>query len=85
MYDFVEIMACPGGCVSGGGQPFAFGTEPAAQRASVLYGLDEGSHVRFSHENRSIAKIYEEFLGKPMSHKSHALLHVDHSDSDTVK
>ena len=77
-YDFVEIMACPGGCVGGGGQPISDGEELAPERAPVLYGLDEASAIRFSHENPSVLKAYEEFFEKPLSHKSHELLHTDH-------
>ena len=78
-YDFVEIMACPGGCVGGGGQPISDGEELAPERSPILYDLDKGSSLRFSHENPSILKIYEEFLEKPLSHKSHELLHTDHN------
>jgi NADH-quinone oxidoreductase subunit G len=77
-YHFVEIMACPGGCAGGGGQPIWDGQELAEERAEVLYGLDQVSNLRFSHENPSITKVYEEFFGSPLSHKSHELLHTDH-------
>ena len=76
-YDFVEIMACPGGCAGGGGQPIHDGEELAYERGQVLYGLDKISDIRFSHENPSIAKCYEDFLGKPLSHRSHKLLHTN--------
>lgn len=79
-YDFVEIMACPGGCAGGGGQPIEDGKELAGERADVLYGLDKVSNLRFSHENPSVAKCYEDFLGKPLSHKSHELLHTKQKD-----
>ena len=66
---FIEIMACPGGCVNGGGQPL--------QPASVLYKADsEKLEFRKSHENPLIKKVYEEFLGEPNSHKAHELLHT---------
>ena len=77
-YDFVEVMACPGGCVGGGGQPIHDGVEMAPERAPVLYSQDAGMELRFSHENPSITKIYEDYLGKPLSEKSHHLLHTDH-------
>ena len=77
-YDFVEIMACPGGCVGGGGQPISDGEELATDRAPVLYSLDRESKIRFSHENTSILKAYEEYFEKPLSHVSHELLHTDH-------
>ncbi len=76
-YDFVEIMACPGGCVGGGGQPTKDGYEHAAQRGEILYGLDKFSDLRFSHENKAVQLTYEEFLDKPNSHRAHELLHTD--------
>ena len=77
-YDFVEVMACPGGCSGGGGQPISDGFELAGERAQKLYGLDKVSNLRFSHENPSVLKVYADYLEKPLSHKSHALLHTDH-------
>ena len=78
-YHFVEIMACPGGCAGGGGQPIRDGEELAEERCEVLYGLDKQSHLRFSHENPSIKRCYEDYLGEPLSHLAHKLLHTDHS------
>ena len=78
-YDFVEIMACPGGCAGGGGQPIWDGEELAGDRADILYGLDSINDIRFSHENPSVIKCYENYLQKPLSHTSHKLLHTDHS------
>ena len=77
-FDFVEVMACPGGCSGGGGQPIHEGEELAEERASVLYQLDRKAPLRFSHENPAIRKLYEDFLGKPLSAKAEALLHTDH-------
>lgn len=77
-YDFVEVMACPGGCVGGGGQPIHDGCELAEQRSDKLYGLDKHSETRFSHENPDVQKLYEEYFGAPLSEKSHHLLHTDH-------
>ena len=77
-FDFVEVMACPGGCSGGGGQPIHEGEELAEERASVLYQLDRKAPMRFSHENPAIRKLYEDFLGKPLSAKAEALLHTDH-------
>lgn len=77
-YDFVEVMACPGGCVSGGGQPIHDGEEYASCRGSRLYQLDEQRPIRFSHENPDVQRLYEEFLGKPMGRKAHELLHSEH-------
>ncbi|MBR6478422.1 MAG: [Lachnospiraceae bacterium] len=77
-YDFVEIMACPGGCVNGGGQPIHHDGPDVAERADVLYGLDRKNNIRYSHENPEVIKLYEDFLGEPLSHKSHELLHIEH-------
>ena len=77
-YDFVEVMACPGGCVGGGGQPIHDGCELAGSRGGRLYQLDCERELRFSHENPEVQKAYEEFLGKPLSHKAHELLHSGH-------
>lgn len=77
-YDFVEVMACPGGCVGGGGQPIHDGEELAFERGKNLYYLDENANIRFSHENQDIIHMYEEFFEAPMSHKSHMLLHTEH-------
>ena len=77
-YDFVEVMACPGGCVGGGGQPIHDGEELAFQRGQNLYFLDKNANIRFSHENADIIKMYDEFFGKPLSHKAHMLLHTEH-------
>ncbi|MCL2632872.1 MAG: [FeFe] hydrogenase, group A [Coriobacteriia bacterium] len=78
-YDFVEIMTCPGGCVNGGGQPYTDNLAAPYIRGQVLYGLDQRNEYRFSHENPSVALIYEEFLKTPLSEKSHHLLHTDHT------
>ena len=77
-YDFVEIMACPGGCVGGGGQPIHDGVEWKAERAEALYRQDAEMALRFSHENPSIVEIYKAYLGEPLSVRSHHLLHTDH-------
>ena len=76
-YDFVEVMACPGGCAGGGGQPIHDGVECAEQRGNVLWGLDKTSALRFSHENPDVQALYTEFLEKPLSKRSHHLLHTD--------
>lgn len=75
-YDFVEVMACPGGCVGGGGQPVKDGYELAFNRGKKLYFLDENSEIRYSHENKDIIALYDEYFHKPLSHKAHALLHI---------
>ena len=78
-YDFIEVMACPGGCVGGGGQPTCDGEELSLDRGKKLYLIDGEMPLRFSHENPSVIKAYEEFFKKPLSHTAHSLLHVDHS------
>lgn len=84
-YDFVEIMACPGGCAGGGGQPIHDGQELAAERAGVLYELDRANALRFSHENPAVLACYRDFLGQPLSEKAHHLLHTDHRAWDMPK
>ncbi len=81
-YDFVEVMACPGGCAGGGGQPICDGVELADVRAENLYDLDKNSELRFSHENPSVIKAYDDYFQKPLSHKSHQLLHTDLTEWD---
>lgn len=76
-YDFVEVMACPGGCAGGGGQPIHEAREIAGDRGQTLYALDRKRPTRFSHENPNVTTCYEEFLGEPLSHKAHELLHTD--------
>lgn len=78
-YDFVEVMACPGGCVGGGGQPIHDGQELAGTRGDNLYFLDRGNELRFSHENPDILDLYKDYLGAPLSHRAHELLHTDHT------
>ncbi|MGI6192120.1 MAG: NADH-dependent [FeFe] hydrogenase, group A6 [Christensenellales bacterium] len=80
-YHFIEVMGCPGGCVTGGGQPIVaaqmrYFVDPKAARARATYEVDRDMPIRKSHKNPSIIKLYEEFLGKPNSHKSHELLHT---------
>ncbi|MBN1414667.1 MAG: iron hydrogenase small subunit [Bacteroidales bacterium] len=77
----IEIMACPGGCIGGGGQPLHHGKfEILKKRMEAIYREDINKPVRKSHENPYIVKLYEEFLGKPMSEKSHKLLHTHYVD-----
>ena len=78
-YHFVEIMACPGGCVGGGGQPIhCDDIERAHERGQVLYGLDRVSAVRFSHENADVMALYRDELGAPLSEEAEKWLHTDH-------
>lgn len=78
-YHFVEIMACPGGCAGGGGQPIKDGEELAGVRGQNLYELDKNNPLRFSHENPSVQAAYADYFEKPLSHVSHKLLHTDHN------
>lgn len=75
-YHFIEVMACPGGCVGGGGQPYGVTNELRVARAKGLYLDDEAQTVRCSHENPYVQKLYKEFLGAPLSEKAHKLLHT---------
>ncbi len=75
-YHFIEVMACRGGCVGGGGQPYGATDELRKKRAEGLYKDDNQSEIRCSHHNPAIKKLYEEFLGKPLSERSHKLLHT---------
>ena len=76
-YDFVEVMACPGGCSGGGGQPIHDGEDFTAGRAEALYALDRDSAIRFSHENPDVQTLYREYFGQPLSQAAHHLLHTD--------
>ena len=78
-YDFVEVMACPGGCAGGGGQPIVDGEERAEYRGDALWRMDRQEKVRFSHENDEVQALYREYLGKPCGEKAHHLLHTDHT------
>ena len=75
---FIEVMACPGGCLGGGGQPIPTTPEIRQKRADAIYREDAGLPLRKSHENPEIIQIYEEFLGQPLGHKSHELLHTSY-------
>ena len=82
-YQFIEIMACPGGCVNGGGQPQQPAsvrnfTDLRAERAKVLYDIDKSMPLRKSHENPAIKAVYDEFFEKPGSHKAHEILHTSY-------
>ena len=84
-YDFVEVMACPGGCAGGGGQPIHDGEELAGKREDALWKLDQKATIRFSHENPEIQSLYQEFLERPLGKKSHHLLHTDHTTREVVE
>jgi NADP-reducing hydrogenase subunit HndD len=80
-YHAIEIMACPGGCIGGGGQPLHHGNfDILKKRTAAIYLEDKNKLIRKSHENPYIIKLYEEFLGKPLSEKSHKLLHTHYVD-----
>lgn len=84
-YDFIEIMACRGGCVAGGGQPIGTDDEVRKERTAGLYTDDEKSVKRCSHQNPSIKKLYDEYLGQPLSEKSHHLLHTTYKEVPLYK
>ncbi len=75
-YHFIEVMGCPGGCITGGGQPRSNDPEVRIKRLKGIYREDEEKELRKSHNNPYITKIYEEYLGHPCGHKSHELLHT---------
>ena len=81
-YDFIEIMACPGGCIGGGGQPIGTTNAIRKKRMASLYKIDRSLPLRKSHENPEIQTLYKEFLGEPLSAKSHDLLHTHYHKVD---
>jgi iron-only hydrogenase group A len=83
-YAFIEIMACPGGCVGGGGQPFGNNFAMRARKGQMLYKEDREMKLRCSHENPEVIKLYEEYLDKPGSPKSHKLLHTYYFERKSV-
>ena len=89
-YQFVEIMACPGGCIMGGGQPIKSAkirseVDVKKLRADALYDIDEKSHIRKSHENPILKTIYAEYLEKPGSYRAHKLLHTSYKEREKYK
>ena len=88
-YHFIEVMGCPGGCVTGGGQPIVdartrYFIDPRAARAAATYSEDESMAIRKSHKNPAVQKLYAEFLGEPNSHIAHELLHTTYVDRSKV-
>jgi NADH-quinone oxidoreductase subunit G len=77
-YHFVEVMACRGGCIAGGGQPYGCTDDIRKQRTAGIYSDDEKSKLRCSHQNPFIGQVYKEFLGEPNGHKAHELLHTSY-------
>jgi NADH-quinone oxidoreductase subunit G len=84
-YEFIEVMACRGGCIAGGGQPYGATDILRKERTAGLYADDKQSEVRCSHQNESILKLYDDFLEKPLSKKAHDLLHTTYVQRDKYK
>jgi NADH-quinone oxidoreductase subunit G/NADP-reducing hydrogenase subunit HndD len=78
-YHFIEVMGCPGGCISGGGQPRPTNNVVRKKRLEAIYREDEGKELRKSHDNPFVTKLYDEFLKQPLGHKSHELLHTKYT------
>ena len=78
-YHFIEVMGCPGGCISGGGQPRPVDNNVRQKRLEAIYAEDEGKPIRKSHENPFIVRLYEDFLKEPLGHQSHHLLHTHYT------
>jgi iron-only hydrogenase group A len=81
---FIEVMTCPGGCINGGGQPIGANINAARARMQALYKIDQTEKLRVSHRNVSVARLYDEFLGKPLGAKSHSLLHTHYDRRDVL-
>ena len=81
-YQFIEVMACPGGCIGGGGQPVPVNAEIRKARREALFSCDQACEIRKSHENPEIIEIYKTWLGKPLSEKAHHLLHTHYTHQD---
>ena len=81
-YDWIEVMACPHGCVGGGGQPLPISNEKKIKRTEGLAKIDKANTIRKSHENPDVLKLYEEYLGEPLGGKSHHLLHTSYRKRD---
>lgn len=79
-YHFIEVMACRGGCIAGGGQPYGSTDEVRLKRIQGIYADDSAKTLRCSHDNPDIQKIYADFLGSPLSEKSHNLLHTHYTN-----
>jgi NADH-quinone oxidoreductase subunit G/NADP-reducing hydrogenase subunit HndD len=81
---FIEVMACPGGCIGGGGQPIGTDLDAARVRMQALYRIDREESLRLSHRNKEVERLYEEYLGRPLGEKSHHLLHTHYVKRDVV-
>jgi len=84
-YHFIEVMACRGGCIAGGGQPYSTTDNIREMRIAGLYKDDEMSVIRCSHDNHEIKHIYKDYLGAPLSEKSHHLLHTTYQTRPLYK
>jgi iron only hydrogenase large subunit-like protein len=73
---FIEVMACPSGCINGGGQPIGVSQQNILARLQTLYDIDSKESIKVSHQNPEVQKLYDDYLGKPLGHKSHELLHT---------
>lgn len=82
---FIEIMACQGGCIGGGGQKIGSSVEEKMEKMKSLYDIDEKEAIKVSHKNPEVTELYKDFLGKPLGHKSHELLHTKYSKRDVLK
>jgi NADH-quinone oxidoreductase subunit G/NADP-reducing hydrogenase subunit HndD len=81
---FIEVMTCPGGCINGGGQPLRADPEAVKARMNALHQVDKNAPLRVSHKNTQVKRLYDEFLGAPLSHKSHELLHTHYTKRDVL-
>jgi iron-only hydrogenase group A len=81
---FIEVMTCPGGCINGGGQPLGTNRDAVRTRMLALYQIDDNAAVRVSHQNPSVERLYAEFLGKPLGHRSHELLHTKYAKREAA-
>lgn len=82
---FIEVMACPGGCINGGGQPIGAEEKAIKARMKALYDIDEKETIKVSHKNPYIIELYDQFLGEPLGHKSHELLHTTYKQREVLK
>jgi len=83
-YHFIEVMTCPGGCIGGGGSRATRTNEVREARIKAIYREDDSKKLRKSHDNPDVAKLYEEFLGKPLGEKSHHLLHTKYTPRERM-
>ena len=82
---FIEVMACPGGCIAGGGQKIGASREEIVARMQSLYSIDDNETIKVSHKNPDIIEIYNTFLCEPCGHKSHELLHTSYQEREVLK